>query len=169
MYTIAPLRPHMLLGRSAAAGARLERAFTEAWETGVLSPVRLRTGSLYVSVPAESYRIVVMRFPPRDRRLEVDEAWRPDLAPSVGLLGQYRRHQIGWRDFALRYLAQLDSAPVGTITRLLDWLGELPARYPTVTFLCCEHAPTGDEGRVLCHRRLLRAWLLAQQVPDVER
>lgn len=169
MLNLASMRPRTLAGRSMGAQARLLEAFTDAWETGVVTAERLRTGCIYEAVPANTYRILAMRFFPRDRRRFVDHAWRPDLAPSATLLGQYQRGELAWRAFAAQYLAQLDHAPVERVVQLLEWLGQLPARYPTVTFLCCEHAPGGDETRIRCHRRLLRAWLLGQQVPDVER
>ncbi len=98
----------------------------------------------------------------------MDHEWRPDLAPSPMLLGRYQRRELSWRAFATQYLAQFDRAPTATLVRLVEWLGDIPARYPTVTFLCCEPAPGGDEAHVRCHRRLLQAWLLGQQVLDVE-
>ena len=168
MVSLPPLRPQVLAGRSLADAQRLVALFSAAWEMGVLSPERLRTGSIYGAVPAATYRVVVMRFFPLDRRRNTDHKWRPDLAPSWALLGQYQRRELSWRAFAMQYLAQLDRAPAATLIRLVEWLGDIPARYPTVTFLCCEHAPGGDETRIRCHRRLLRAWLLGQAVPDVE-
>jgi uncharacterized protein YeaO (DUF488 family) len=167
MDRLACIRPQLLQGRSLPAQRRLARVFADAWETGVLSPVRLHTGSIYAPVPHETYAAVVMRFYPRDRRGQADHVWRPDLAPTATLLGQYQRRELGWREFARHYLAQLDQQPVDAVVRLLEWLGDIPARFPSVTLLCCERAPGGDECRVLCHRRLLRAWLLGEQVRDV--
>jgi uncharacterized protein YeaO (DUF488 family) len=167
MDRLACIRPQLLHGRSLPAQRRLERAFTDAWETGVLSPGRLRTGSIYTPIPHETYAAVVMRFYPRDRHRQPNQVWRADLAPTAVLLGQYQRRELGWQQFAQHYLAQLDQQPVDIVVRLLDWLGDIPARFPSVTLLCCERAPGGDESRVLCHRRLLRAWLLGEQVGDV--
>jgi uncharacterized protein YeaO (DUF488 family) len=167
MEQVAHVRPQLLQGRSSAAQQRLAQVFADAWETGVLSPVRLHTGSIYAPLPSDTYRVVVMRFPPRDRRRACDHVWRPDLAPTVSLLGQYQRRELAWRAFAAHYLAQLDQQPVDVVVRLLEWLGDIPARFPSVTLLCCERAPGGDESRVLCHRRLLHAWLLGEQVRDV--
>lgn len=167
MDITAHVRPALLANRSEAVCQQVVGVFTDAWETGVLTPERIRTGSIYEAVPADTYRVVAMRFWPRDRRRNVDHVWRPDLAPSMHLLGLYQRRQLTWAQFAARYLAQLDRAPAEVLLQLIDWLGEIPARYPTVTFLCCEHAPGGDERLVHCHRRLLRAWLLGEAVSDV--
>lgn len=167
MDGLAHVRPELLAGRSEAICQQLIEVFTDAWEAGVLASGRLRTGSIYEAVLADTYSVVVMRFRPRDRRRNVDHVWRPDLAPSMHLLGLYQRRQLTWAQFAARYLAQLDRTPVEMLVQLLEWLGDIPARYPSVTFLCCEHAPGGDERQVRCHRRLLRSWLLGEAVPDV--
>ena len=102
MDRLACIRPQLLQGRSLPAQRRLARVFADAWETGVLSPVRLHTGSIYAPVPHETYAAVVMRFYPRDRRGQADHVWRPDLAPTATLLGQYQRRELGWREFARR-------------------------------------------------------------------
>jgi uncharacterized protein YeaO (DUF488 family) len=182
MDTLSPspplsLRPSLLTGRSWADQLRLVEAFIDAWEAGVIAPERLRTGCLYEGQPASTYGIAVLRYDPRrsGRRQIPFHAWWPELAPSAPLLTAYRtmdRHgqrALSWRDFARSYLTELEAVPTSVLLNLVATLCQMPCRYKTVTFLGCEHAAAADEQRVRCHRRLLRAWLLGQQVPDVER
>jgi uncharacterized protein YeaO (DUF488 family) len=161
-----PLRP--VSGRSSAladSAHQLRAALTDAWETGVLSPERLRTGCIYDSQPLTSYCCAVMRFDPRrsGRRHVPIHAWWPELAPSVSLLNSYRhmdahgQRRVPWPVFASRYLAELGQAPTQVLLAFLDLLNTMSCRYTTVTLLCCEYATAGDERLVRCHRRLLKA------------
>jgi uncharacterized protein YeaO (DUF488 family) len=138
-----------------------------ARELGVLSPTWINTGCLYEPGPSTSYRMVVMRFFPRGRRCPQYDLWWPDVAPSMPLLMAYLQHELSWRAFAKTYLAELDSAREGLLADFVDALLEVPARANGVTFLCAEHAPAGNESRVRCHRRLLRAWLLEEPVREL--
>ncbi len=127
---------------------------------------------LYERRSADTYSIAVMRFDPRatGRRLPLLYAWLPMLAPSAALLRGYRTKDqwgvraVPWQEFARRYLAELDSLPAPVLIALIEALGALPSHYQTVTLLCCEHAPGGDESYVRCLRRLLRSWLLGEEV-----
>lgn len=173
--SIPSVRPSLLAPRTVAAGQQIIDAFTDAWQTGVLAPERLRTGCIYEGQPADSYLIAVMRFDPRLsgwRQVPIHEWW-PTLAPQVPVLNAYRhldahgQRQIQWPEFARRYLAGLDLLPTQLLVDLIRSFGVLPSRYKTVTLLCCEHATAADERRVRCHRRLLRHWLLGQDIPEV--
>lgn len=147
---------------------QLRAALADAWETGVLSPERLRTGCIYESQPLASYCLAVMRFDPRrsGRRHVPIHAWWPELAPSVPLLNGYRhmdahgQRSLQWPVFASRYLAELGQMPTQVLLAFLELLNSMSCRYTTVTLLCCEYATAGNERLVRCHRRLLKAWLL---------
>lgn len=173
------LSPSLLVGRPAAVQGQLVEVFAEAWATGVLAPERLRTGCLYdpQGHSARGYFLAPMRFDPRGsgRRQIPIHAWRPELAPSAGLLRAYRhtdahgQRQVQWPEFARAYLTEIEALPTAFLIAFVTALGDLPWHYRVVTLLCCEHAPGGDEALVRCHRRLLRAWLLGEEVPDVPR
>jgi hypothetical protein len=77
------------------------------------------------------------------------------------------QHELSWRTFARAYLTELECAREGLLADFVDALLEVPACAHGVTLLCGEHAPGGDETRVRCHRRLLRAWLLEELVPEL--
>lgn len=176
MGSVPSVRASLLAGRPPAAQHRLTALLTDAWETGVLSAERIRTGCVYEGQPVTSYCIAVMRYDPRlsGRRQVPFHEWWPELAPSPTLLRAYRQtdrfgqHQLSWPAFARAYLDELDHLPLRPLVDFLTTLTDMPARYATVTLLCCEHATAADEGRVKCHRRLLRSWLLGQEVRDVQ-
>jgi uncharacterized protein YeaO (DUF488 family) len=164
-----PLRP--VGGRTsdlADPAHQLHAALTDARETGALSPERLRTGCIYEGQPLTSYCCAVMRFDPRrsGRRHVPIHAWWPELAPSVPLLNGFRhmdahgQRQVPWTVFVTRYLAELGRVPTQVLFAFLELLNTMSCRYTTVTLLCCEYAPAGDERLVRCHWRLLKAWLL---------
>jgi uncharacterized protein YeaO (DUF488 family) len=173
--SIPSVRSSLLAGRPRDAQEQLADAFTDAWETGVLSGVRLRTGCVYEGQPASSYCMAVLRYDPRisGRRQVPFHEWWPELAPSSTLLVAYRtvdtygRRQLAWAEFARAYLAELDALPVRPLLDFIATLNDMPSRYRSVTFLGCEHATAADEGRVKCHRRLLRSWLLGEGVADL--
>lgn len=109
LQRIPVLRASLLMGRTPAVRGQLVEAFLDAWETGVLSPARLRTGCLYERQPADTYCIAAMRFDPRataSRRFPHLHAWLPVLALSAALLRGYRTKDqwgtraIPWFDFA---------------------------------------------------------------------
>jgi uncharacterized protein YeaO (DUF488 family) len=169
------VRPSLLAGRPRGARQQLADAFTDAWETGVLAGERLRTGCVYEGQPRDSYCIAVLRYDPRlgGRRQVPFHEWWPELAPSAPLLTAYRtmdaygQRQLVWEKFARAYLAELDALPARPLLDFIATLNDMPSRYRSVTLLGCEHATAADEGRVKCHRRLLRAWLLGEEVPDL--
>jgi uncharacterized protein YeaO (DUF488 family) len=175
-----PLRPvGGRLDDSADPAHQLHAALTDARETGVLSPERLRTSCVYDSQPLTSYCLAVMRFDPRrsGRRQTPIHAWWPELARSVPLLTGYRQmdahgqRHVQWPVFASRYLAELGRVPTHVLLAFLELLNTMSCRYTTVTLLCCEHATAGDEHLVRCHRRLLKAWLLGttDTLPELAR
>lgn len=164
------LRSSLLAGRSVAERRRLVSAFTDAWETGVLSPERIQTGCLFEGHSVTSYSFAVLRIDPRHsmRRHQTFDEWYPEFAPTRELLDAYRhkdkhgQRRIQWLEFALRYLAELDALPTDAWSSFIAQLNDMPSRYTTVTLLGCEHPTAADEGRVRCHRRLLRVYLLGQ-------
>lgn len=125
----------------------------------------LRTGSVYdwVLHDAPTVRVLVMRYWPRGiGRVAVHE-WLPWLAPSHDLLRVEQKQTLSWTTFADCYREELDSnLGAAGRTEVLARLDQLRRMHqlPTVTLLCGERAPAGDERLVACHRRLLRDWLL---------
>ncbi len=170
MDTLPRLRASTLAGRPPDARHRLEAIFADAWETGCISAERLRTGSVYEVQPVATFSVCVLRFDPRlsGRRQVPFHEWWPELAPTAPLVQGYRsldthgQRAVSWRAFTLSYFAELDALPTRLILGLVEGLCDLPSRYTSVTLLGCEHPTAADEGRVRCHRRLLRAWLLGQ-------
>ena len=106
-------------------------------------------------------RILVMRSHPQGYQPGYFQAWYDHLAPPPALLRAYRQQALDWHAFAYAYLCELERMPRLAIRAdLARWL----LTYDTVTLLCCEHAPFGDELLVKCHRRLLRAWLVDDDI-----
>jgi uncharacterized protein YeaO (DUF488 family) len=165
------------VGRPPDEQQHLQALFADAWETECISPERLRTGCIYEAQPAATYSLCVLRFDPRlgGRRQVPFHEWWPELAPTAPLLVGYRtldthgQRAVSWAAFARSYLAELDTLPTRLLVGLVEGLCALPCRYTSVTLLGCEHPTAADEGRVRCHRRLLRAWLLGQadRLPDL--
>src|SRR5260370_36725471 len=88
MIHLVPLRPQVLTGRPVADAQRLVTAFTVAWETGVLTPERLCTGSVHAAAAAASYPGGGLRHLPPGPPRDMDEGRRPPLAPSPPRPGQ---------------------------------------------------------------------------------
>jgi hypothetical protein len=82
------------------------------------------------------------------------------------LTASYESGQLSWEAFAATYLAELGTFPL-ILTEARRRVATLLDRHCTITLLSTVCAPGGDEGQVRCHRRLLRAWLLGLEVPDV--
>jgi uncharacterized protein YeaO (DUF488 family) len=170
MDTLPRLRASMLAGRPPDDQRRLRALFADAWETGCLSEERIRTGCVYEVQPTTTYDLCVPRFDPRNtgRRQIPFHEWWPELAPTAPLVIAYRtldthgQRAISWAAFAQSYFAELDALPTRLLVSLVEGLCDLPCRYTSVTLLGCEHPTASDEGRVRCHRRLLRLWLLGQ-------
>lgn len=131
---------------------------------------RLRTGCVYETQYDDTYSILVMRYWPRRVRRENIAEWWPFLAPSIELL-QARRDTgspMTWPVFAAHYLAELEASLTTRYRSYVPQLEELLQTHPTVTLLCGEHAPDGDERHVLCHRRLLKAHLFGETPAELQ-
>ena len=76
---------------------------------------------------------------------QIDYEHRADLAPTKDLLESYRKKQITWDDYEIRYLNLLKSRRV---EQTLD--AQILAKS---CLLCSEHSPEK------CHRRLLAEYL----------
>lgn len=96
---------------------------------------------------SDGRRISVMRFP----KGSYDEEYR-DLAPSIGLLMNYKKKKIDWNEYEKRYDEEMKPKK--------DLLKELAerAKKETLTLLCFEKT---DEK---CHRRLLKT--LIEKIGD---
>ena len=95
----------------------------------------------------DGHRLLVMRLWPRGVRKDAVDGWQKELGPSVELLRAYRDGSIDWREFALRYRAEVRDK-----RELIEEVRRL-ARRRTVTLLC----GCADESG--CHRGLLKAMI----------
>lgn len=75
------------------------------------------------------------------------------LAPSWELLQAYKRRQLTSEDYAVEYMAMLESVRVELLAKLTEILGKLQ---PTDLILGC-YCGHGE----FCHRHLLQRWLVA--------
>lgn len=127
---------------------------------------RIQTGCVYWPQPRETYGALLLASPRFAREYTHYHEWCPGLAPRRNLLAAYQKGRLSWEQFAARYLGELTAfrpalAVVrARVARVLD-------AYPTITFLGCELGTAGEAG-VRCPRRLLRAWLLDEAVPEVQ-
>lgn len=130
---------------------------------------RLRTGCVYEPQYDATYNILVMRHWPRGVRREKTAEWWPFLAPSIELLKARREagSPMTWPIFAAHYLAELEASLTTRYRSYVAQLEQLLQTHTTVTLLCCEHAPNGDERYVLCHRRLLKAHLFGEMPAEL--
>jgi uncharacterized protein YeaO (DUF488 family) len=124
---------------------------------------RIHTASVYSGAFRQEHtaRILVMRWYPARIPHGFFHAWDEHLAPDATLLRAYRQHTIAWEELAYEYLTALCRLPLAAVrSECAAWL----RTYDSVTLLCCEHAPQGDEAQVRCHRRLLKAWLCDEEL-----
>ena len=75
------------------------------------------------------------------------------LAPSWELLQAYKRRQLTSEDYAVEYMAMLESVRAELLAKLTEILGKLQ---PTDLILGC-YCGHGE----FCHRHLLQRWLVA--------
>ena len=105
----------------------------------------IKTKSIFEEVSGDDgYRVCVMRFVRDNYRYDL---WLKDLAPSIGLLNDWRGKKISWERYEERYLEEVKDKK-GVIGKLFDLIREKKV----VTLLCCE-----KDDR-FCHRRLLREY-----------
>ena len=127
---------------------------------------RVHTARAGAPIAPGSARILVERWYPPWLGQASLTAWWDHLAPPNALSAAYRRGDIDWTEFAYEYLAHFDD--LKHPGRYWYWVSSdvagLLRAYPSVTFIGAKHAPDGDESAVLCHRRLLVAWLRGDDI-----
>jgi uncharacterized protein YeaO (DUF488 family) len=104
--------------------------------------IEVRSKSVFEGRSAEDgYRVCVMRFIRQGYDFDL---WIEDLAPSAGLLTDYRNGRINWKEYEKRYLEEIRGKEEA-FKRLVRVIRERKV----VTLLCAEKEDTH------CHRRLL--------------
>ena len=93
----------------------------------------------------DGFRVCVMRFV---RDYYKYDLWLQELAPSIGLLNDYKNKKTSWEEYEERYLKEIEGKKE-SINKLIDLVKEKGV----VTLLCAE-----KEDRY-CHRRLLKEYL----------
>ncbi len=119
--------------------------------------------------PEDGERLLVMRYWPRGVRREAVDRWLRNLAPSAGLLREYRERSDPttrsaatsddgpWSWFASAYRAEMAAqAP------LIRGLRARHERGDTITLLCACHDPAR------CHRSLLANLVLGTLDDDAQ-
>jgi uncharacterized protein YeaO (DUF488 family) len=94
----------------------------------------------------DGFRVCVMRFVRSYYRFDL---WLQELAPSIGLLNDYKNEKINWEEYEERYLKEIEEKK-GSINKLIGLIREKGV----VTLLCAE-----KEDK-FCHRRLLKEYLI---------
>ncbi len=77
------------------------------------------------------------------------------LAPSKQLIGEYKAGTASWEDFERRYLQEMRSQYAAEPKPFHDLIDR--AARENVILTCWEK---GDEATILCHRRLLKDFLI---------
>ena len=101
----------------------------------------------------ESVLVLAMRRPRGWWLKAVREAggiWMKEAGPSDGLLDAYRRQDITWEEFAVRYRDEMMGERPEVLEELIRLAREHPREHLTV--LCWERL---DEANPHCHRTLL--------------
>jgi uncharacterized protein YeaO (DUF488 family) len=93
----------------------------------------------------DGFRVCVMRFVRSYYRFDL---WLQELAPSIGLLNDYKSKKISWEGYEERYLKEIEGKK-DSINKLIGLVKEKGV----VTLLCAE-----KDDRY-CHRRLLKEYL----------
>jgi uncharacterized protein YeaO (DUF488 family) len=96
--------------------------------------------------PEDGRRILITRYWPRGVPKSAVDEYNSRLAPSRGIINEYKKEELGWDEFGRRYRSELANpeAQAG-LRRLADM-----ATSQVITLLCfCK-----DDWN--CHRKLLR-------------
>ncbi len=105
----------------------------------------VKTKSVYEEVgPEEGYRLLIMRMWPRGIKKGRFDEWDKDLSPSSGLLRDWLKKSITFKEFKARYLKEME-----TQKERIKTLAER-AKGQTVTLFCHEREDT------YCHRKMLK-------------
>ena len=109
--------------------------------------VGIKTKSIYAEgTPGEGFRLLVMRRWPRGiRKTRIDE-WDRDLSPSLGLLNDWIKKKIHFKEFKKRYVNEMR----GSLQRQKIQLLAERAEKETIILLCHEEEDT------YCHRKMLK-------------
>lgn len=76
------------------------------------------------------------------------DLWLKDLAPSIGLLNDWKGKRISWEEYEERYSKEIKGKK-DAVRKLI----QLVKQKKVVTLLCCER----DDR--FCHRRLLKEYI----------
>src|SRR5262245_12100367 len=132
--------------------------------------VRIRTGCVYDPQPRGTYSVQLMQSPRFAQRTCHYTEWCPGLAPRTVLLEAYTTGHHSWQLFAARYLADLN-AHRGVLPEVRARVARLLPCYPALAVLGAvggDGRRAGrDEAQVRYQRRVFRAWLLGDPVPDL--
>ena len=117
--------------------------------------------------PEDGERLLVMRYWPRGVRREAVDRWLRDLAPSAGLLREYRERDdtttrsASTGDDRLRsWFASAYRAEMAAQAPLIRELRARHERGDTITLLCACHDPAR------CHRSVLANLVLGNVDDD---
>ena len=108
-------------------------------------------------------RLLVMRYWPRGVRRDSVDHWMRDLAPSPGLLGEFKERMadLGLQLITVELWSWFTSAYRGEMSLVSELISELRVRHVSgevITLLCVCHDPRR------CHRSLLAELILGE--PD---
>ena len=115
--------------------------------------------------PEDGTRLLVMRYWPRGVRKDAVDCWMRDLAPSPGLLREFKERRA---DLAVQLIALgeeehwswFTSAYRGEMSVVSELISELRVRHEggeVITLLCVCHDPRR------CHRSLLAELILGEK------
>jgi uncharacterized protein YeaO (DUF488 family) len=107
----------------------------------------VRTKSIYEAAsPDDGLRVLTTQYWPRGVKREKVDRYVRSLGPSRELLHKFKRSQIDWGGYVVRYLEEVESE---SAQKEIEALVEL-ARAQIVTVMCV------CKDDVQCHRRLLK-------------
>ena len=116
----------------------------------------IQTKSIYhdPQEPSDGYRLLVMRYWPRGVKKDRVDGWMRALAPSAGLLSEYKAGGMDWPAFAARYKAEIFDSEEAV--ECLAAGQRLEEEHGRVTLICHEDLSKPGEH---CHREVLQELL----------
>ncbi|MDI6760579.1 MAG: DUF488 family protein [Candidatus Brocadiaceae bacterium] len=112
----------------------------------------IKTKSVYEEEgPDEGYRLLIMRIWPRGVKKDRFDEWDKDLSPSPGLLKDWLRKGIPFKEFKTGYVKEM-----GSQKEKLKALA-MRAKEEIITLFCHEKEAT------YCHRRILKELIERQK------
>ena len=117
----------------------------------------IQTKSIYHDPPAaaDGYRLLVMRHWPRGVKKDRVDGWMRPLAPSAGLLSEYRGGGMDWPAFVARYKDEISESQEAA--DCLEAVRGLEEEHGRVTLICHEDLSKPEEH---CHREILKELLV---------